>query len=869
MNVVTNTRGFNEHDARRFYKFLAHKNQTEIRAIRPKWLAASAQFLDAKDNVISIFVKNEEEFIAEVQKLNGLYNVYAGLNERKEWCKDDSDVKEITNIGHDIDAHGSGPSKDEGLVLAGQTAIQIRDDCVARGMKEPMILNSGRGYWVIHHVVPIHNTEENIRKIKEFGKKIKEKYTNDQNKNITDIDSTVYNPSRIARVPGTLNISEENKENNYSLCMIMNNPPGEPDEELNKAIIEIEIPKPATIALPSFLGGGGIVTDGIGKFMDYCLTHQVPEGERNKVISKNIAIYLASNPNRELLREQYVKIQGMNPSDIDGWLKKIDEEPGKFSYNIGELVNFTKRYKIPFDWRNTIEYQDWKKYKKSEELIEKAIEIEKKVESFKTTTQLFANKKEIKLQVLEYMKDNLIGFATEILVTEIKKNVKIYTWRDDNAPEIWVYIDGKYTNNGETIIREYLRQILDEEYSSFFINKVIEKLRADTYIDPKKFIDECLNHEREINVKNGIIKIEEVPSNLPGMPVTYEIKLLPHSPDIKFLSQVDVVYDPNATCPAIDKFLEETLAQQDDRDTAYEVIGVGLDPSLITKKAVIAYGPKDTGKSTFLNMVQLFYGKDNCCNLTLHQLTEDHFSISNLFGKMANIAADLSSEEVKNIGVFKSLTGGDQQEGDRKFKTHIGFRNLAKFYFGCNELPRIYNADEAFWGRLIAFNFVRKFVDKVEYDKMEEADKKNFGIMNIDTLKDITTRQELSGLLNKALQGLIRYYKNKKFTYSRGVKEIMDHWIRHSDSFMAFCMDNIETGDMNEDYIIKKDLAKKYYRYCKKHNVRSISEKGIKATLNASYGVFTEDTKRYFNVNGESVAERIWEGIKWKVSPTL
>ena len=137
--------------------------------------------------------------------------------------------------------------------------------------------------------------------------------------------------------------------------------------------------------------------------------------------------------------------------------------------------------------------------------------------------------------------------------------------------------------------------------------------------------------------------------------------------------------------------------------------------------------------------------------------------------------------------------------------------------------------------------------------------------MNPDTLKNMTTPNELSGLLNKALEGLIRFYKNEKFSYSRGVQEIMEHWIRQSDSFMAFCMDNIVAGDMSEDYIIKKDLAKRYHNYCKKHKIRGMSEKSIKATLNANYGVFTDDDSRKYVQRGrDMVQERIWEGIKFK-----
>jgi hypothetical protein len=362
----------NKEDIIKYWKFLNHKKQTEIRALKPRWF-------EGEKFPKSIFVSNSEDLIKEIEKLNGEYNVYIGLNERKTNGTEDSDVEYITNIGHDIDAHGSG---EDGLLVAGQVAMKIMDKCKEQGFKEPLIINSGHGYWVIHHVAPIENNEENCKKIKEFGLRIKKK----QEVKLINFDTAVYNPSRIARVAGTLNISEKD---NPCLGLIMNSPDGEEDFKLREEILNIELPK----YLPNPIATS---TPSICSFMDYCLTHEIPKGERHHIISRNMAIYLSDHPDRELLKQQYEKIQRGSEGELDGWLKGIDEK-GKvaFPFSIGEMVNFTKKYKIPFDWKATPEYQEWIKSKKAENNLNNELEKEKKAEKFEKAIRFFIDKRDL------------------------------------------------------------------------------------------------------------------------------------------------------------------------------------------------------------------------------------------------------------------------------------------------------------------------------------------------------------------------------------------------------------------------------------------------------------------------------------------
>ena len=306
MNVIEITNGSKVEwmkDVKKFIKFLDHKNEWELRFIYPRWIGEKPP--------LQFWVKTEEEFIKKCEEFNGKANLYVGINERKENGNKDEDVEYITNVGHDIDAHDGNP---ESFVKAQEVALKIKEMSVELGYKEPMILCSGRGFWVIHHITPIKNTSDNILRIKEFGRRIKEKYEIEG----IELDSTVYNPSRITRIPGTTNVSDKD---NVVESFIINDPKVEEDFKLSEQILDIKIKKYE----PSNLSKSNINPDDWCPFMDYCLTHEIPSGERHKTISRNMSIYISNHPDKELLREQYCKVQRGSNTELTHWLKNVEE----------------------------------------------------------------------------------------------------------------------------------------------------------------------------------------------------------------------------------------------------------------------------------------------------------------------------------------------------------------------------------------------------------------------------------------------------------------------------------------------------------------------------------------------------------------
>jgi putative DNA primase/helicase len=173
----------------------------------------------------------------------------------------------------------------------------------------------------------------------------------------------------------------------------------------------------------------------------------------------------------------------------------------------------------------------------------------------------------------------------------------------------------------------------------------------------------------------------------------------------------------------------------------------------------------------------------------------------------------------------------------------------------------VYDLSRGFWERWILLDFPYYFADKYLFDKTLEKDRVNWKIKDDDILNKITTQEELSGLLNKFLDGLDRLILNNKFSTTIGSEEIKNTWIRRANSFISFCMDKLE-GDF-ETHLSKKELRQEYNKYCKYHKVSGKSDKMIKTVLQEMFGV-SEDRINQTTKLGDYNYEWCWTGIKWK-----
>ena len=117
-----------------------------------------------------------------------------------------------------------------------------------------------------------------------------------------------------------------------------------------------------------------------------------------------------------------------------------------------------------------------------------------------------------------------------------------------------------------------------ENWSTRFANEVVEWIAVDA--------PELLERPPvdTVNVSNGLLQLTSG-------------ELLPHTHDFLSPTQLTVKYDPQAKCPAIDKFIKEVFPK-DAIKLAYELPAWTMTPDTSIQKAALFLGLGGNGKST-------------------------------------------------------------------------------------------------------------------------------------------------------------------------------------------------------------------------------------------------------------------------------
>lgn len=434
--------------------------------------------------------------------------------------------------------------------------------------------------------------------------------------------------------------------------------------------------------------------------------------------------------------------------------------------------------------------------------------------------------------------------ATERIVIYLKTKYIFKTTRVDDKNEVWLYKDGIYIPEGKTYIQEETRKILMDVYTTNIVNLIISKIEADTFIDQEKFFNEQNNYPEQIPVLNGILNIK-----------TRELKEF--TPIIPYFNKIPIVYDTEKKSDKFIIFLKEILKTENDTKIIQELFGYSLYKKYKYKKSFMFEGGGDNGKSQLLKILtEKFLGIENTKNVSLAQIERDPFILSELHNKLVNVSADITSNVLDNTGNFKNVTGGDPISCNRKFKNTITFVNYAKMIFATNELPISKDNSSGFWGRWSLIEFPHRFLIEKEYKLLSNEEKENVKIAIPNIIDEIINEEELSGILNWALDGFERLEKNKEFSDNNSRDQTKKKWLMKANSVMAFIDEFIEED--YDGYMIKNDFKQNYLKYCSENKLKRVSDKVIKITLENELNAYSN---REYILNEQ---KHVWSGIRFK-----
>ena len=376
-------------------------------------------------------------------------------------------------------------------------------------------------------------------------------------------------------------------------------------------------------------------------------------------------------------------------------------------------------------------------------------------------------------------------------VTELTDQImKEYTFKTmKDTKEIYYYDDNKglYVNGGEWLIQEHA-EILNSKVRTVQVNEVINHIRRRTGVDRNQFD----SNPDILNLQNGFLNIKTG-------------QFTEHSSSHLSLTQLPVVYNPEAKCPNILKFLGEVLQPQD-VFTALQIIGYCIYKSAKYEKAIMLFGRSgDNGKGTFIRLIESFVGLENTSHVSLQDLG-DKFAAADLYGNMVNTCGDISADKISRSGIFKMLVSGDTIRAQRKYGQPFSFRNYAKLIFSANQIPDTEDRTFAFYKRWIILNFEKVFRENKDTNLIDK----------------LTTPEELSGLLNLALIALKQLQKEKGFR-DISIEETMQQYNKNTDTTTTFIEERciLDLGNP-EYYTITTNVYTEYVTYCKERNERPL-----------------------------------------------
>jgi putative DNA primase/helicase len=282
----------------------------------------------------------------------------------------------------------------------------------------------------------------------------------------------------------------------------------------------------------------------------------------------------------------------------------------------------------------------------------------------------------------------------------------------------------------------------------------------------------------------------------------------------------------------------------------YEIIGYTLlAGEYPLNKAVMLVGEGRNGKTTYLELVVRLLGRDNVVSIKLQDLTSDRlrFSVSQLYGKMANVFADLPSEALRNTGLFKVLTGEDSITADRKFRDPITFTNYAKMLFSTNELPKVYDMSTAFWRRWLVVEFPNQFPPNEDFRRR---------------LYSEVLPRYASKILAYSLLLVAHVVREGRFSFEGSEVDYRELWLRETNSVYAFLQDMFKEGVLAKDpeaRVRTDELYSLYVRYCSREDREALPKREFTVELQR-LGYPRVKVRGYYCYKGLKVVGELREG---------
>jgi len=300
------------------------------------------------------------------------------------------------------------------------------------------------------------------------------------------------------------------------------------------------------------------------------------------------------------------------------------------------------------------------------------------------------------------------------------------------------------------------------------------------------------------------------------------IELRPHDADLGLTYCLACDYNPVASSPLFDAFIEEALPDEEVRNYLREYSGYTLTADARYQYACWLIGGGGNGKSTAANVLQALHRKPVSVNLD----ALDGFNLIEIVGASL-VYCDETPVRIDEQRL-KTLVSGGSVQIERKYLASITLRPTAKWLISGNAMPSISDHTDGFWRRwaIIPFDTKPKVVQP-----------------ELDT---VIIETELSGVLNWALAGLIPLLaRGKPSPKPKAILDAQESGKQQSNSVKAWLSDS--EAFVNETVCIGKKEAYNFYsNWCRQNGMRSVSSQKFWERIEMDFGDKLKSSRKRF-----------------------
>lgn len=284
----------------------------------------------------------------------------------------------------------------------------------------------------------------------------------------------------------------------------------------------------------------------------------------------------------------------------------------------------------------------------------------------------------------------------------------------------------------------------------------------------------------------------------------------------------------------------------DDQETIREFakfLGLCLSDIRWLKLCFFLYGPSNTGKSVFLNLLKLLVGEKWTSSVSFAQMSNE-FAVTQLLGKRINLSAEVSGTTNKRLDIFKSLTGNDTITACFKGKDHFQFVNECLLVFACNSFPSVQSLGdfESFLSRLIVFPFINvkerlEWIDDLEHQLLQDSSHIiQMAISGLHYLQEDGFCFYESDAMKRCKQNFTGQYNSFLLFAEQYIKEDKESTVTSSEieeAYAKFCVEEDYPRLENNVWV---PIVKQKYR-CVRKTLESIDEYGMKKRARGFKGI--------------------------------